>query len=408
MYPLSQLTFLLFVLLALFEKIWKYFQVKNFLHRSVPKSTLPLPSVSILQAILSGDPTLSECLEANLRQKTQYPIEFIWLVDEDDGEGLEICSQLANRNTKVAIRIVSAPVPDPNQNPKMVKLIAGAKIAHGEIICVLDDDTRIPDFGLEQCLLSLDQSNAGLAFGLPYYLSFQNTWSRLVAYFVNSHSLMTYIPYLRLIDPVTINGMFYAIRRDTLEAIGGFTGLEDTLADDFAIAQRIRQHGYKLIQTPLRHGISTYVTGPRHYFSLIQRWFIFPRESLMRHLQPYQLLIMYGLALLPMYIPWLALIWLPFISPILVFNFLSIYMTVHYLIFAQINRSYLGSASPWRWSWWVPILQWLLPVQLLAALFSPQRILWRGHLIQAQKGGELHIVQRRSNTPVNNRDTSGK
>src|SRR5207245_2299202 len=128
-------------------------------------------------------------------------------------------------------------------------------------------------------------------------------WSSLVSYFVDSHSLLTYIPYTVLTEPFTINGMFYAIRRDTLEAVGGFDGLQSALADDFAVAQRLREHGYRLAQTPLLHGISTHVTGPRHYLSLIQRWFIFPRESLMRHLAWRDRAVLYGFGLVPAIFP---------------------------------------------------------------------------------------------------------
>ena len=165
------------------------------------------------------------------------------------------------------------PPPAPDVNPKMLKLIEGAKLAHGGVLVVLDDDTRLPDGGLEQCLPYLRQPHVGLAFGLPYYVSFQNVWSSLIAYFVNSNSLLTYIPYLQLTKPFTINGMFYAIRREVFEQVGGFAGLEGFLADDFAIARRIQAHGYELAQTPLRHAISTHVAGASHYLSLMQRWF---------------------------------------------------------------------------------------------------------------------------------------
>src|SRR5260370_36617783 len=154
------------------------------------------------------------------------------------------------------------PAPGEGNNPKMVKLLEGARLALGDVLCVLDDDTQLPDNGLEQCLPYLDEPGVGLAFGLPYYINFSNLWSSLVSYFVDSHSLLTYIPYTTLTQPFTIHGMFYAIRRDTLEAIGGFDGLQSALADDFAVAQRLREHGYRLAQTPLLHGISTHVTGP--------------------------------------------------------------------------------------------------------------------------------------------------
>jgi ceramide glucosyltransferase len=215
-----------------------------------------------------------------------------------------------------------------------------------------------------------------------------------VAYFVNSHGLLTYIPYAALTEPVTINGMFYAIRRDAFDSIGGFDGLEHILADDFAIAQRMRAHGHGLAQTSLRHGISTSVASARQYFNLIQRWFIFPRESIMRHINTREKLIFYGVIVLPIFFPWLAVLvsaLSPAWWPLTVFYFLY-----SYLIFAHLNRAYLGSASPWIHSYWVTLLSILLPMQLLAALLAPQRIIWRGHVMQAEAGGKFKFVRRRS------------
>ena len=51
---------------------------------------------------------------------------------------------------------------------------------------------------------------------------------------------------------------------------------------------------------------------------------------------------------------------------------------------------------PWRWSWLVPLLKVVFPLQLLAALLAPQRIRWRGHLMEAQPGGSVRIVERRA------------
>ena len=47
----------------------------------------------------------------------------------------------------------------------------------------------------------LDQPSIGLAFGLPYYCSFETLWSSLVSLFVNDQSLLTYIPYTALTEP---------------------------------------------------------------------------------------------------------------------------------------------------------------------------------------------------------------
>ena len=385
---------IIFLLLLIFsERIIKHVLVMRFLGRPIPLEKTVVGIVSILQPILSGDPSLADGLEQNLLVKTRYPLEFLWLVDEDDDEAQRICRGLIERHPQKRCRLVLLPPPGVRQNPKMVKLIAGAELAQGDVLCVLDDDTRLPDYGLESCIPFLDQPGVGLAFGLPYYVSFGSFWSRLVAYFVNSHSLMTYIPYAMLSRPVTINGMFYAIRRIVLDKIGGFEGLENILADDFAVAQRLRRHGYALAQTPLRHSISTWVGSPRSYFNLIQRWFIFPRESMMRHLKGSEQVMFYGLALLPVVFPWLVL-GLGFLDPTFWLAVL-LYFIYDYLIFAHFNLDYLNKASPWKHSYAVPLIALLLPLQILAAVLSPQRITWRGHSMQAEAGGGFKFVRRR-------------
>jgi ceramide glucosyltransferase len=388
---------LLVALLMLGEKIWRHVMVVRFFRRSSP----PLPSdrcprVSLLQPILSGDPWLPVCLEANLRLRSRCPIEYVWLVDTDDPEGERICRDLIARYPDRDVRLALLPPAPDRCSPKMVKLIAGIEQARGEVLCVLDDDTVLPDEGLECCLAHLERPGVGLAFGLPYYASFDNAWSSLVACFVNSHSLLTYVPYTCLIEPFTINGMFFATRREVLETVGGLRGLESHLMDDFAIAQRFRAHGYRLAQTPLRHAIRTHVTGPDHYLSLLQRWLIFPRETVMKALPLRDLIVVYGFgiaaSLFPLLLAVYLLLWPSWPGAL----YGATYFAYSFAVFAHFNVAYLQRATPWRRSWGVPLIQILLPLQLLIALLLPQRVVWRGHLIQIEPGGGFHFVRRRS------------
>lgn len=381
--------------LMLAERLLKHLAVARFFRRPPPAPARPPALVSILQPILSGDPALAECLGRNLDARTGYGREFIWLVDADDAAARAICAGVAAGRPEVSVRVVELPPPAPEHNPKLVKLVAGAAVARGEVLCVLDDDTVLPDGGLEQCLPYLDRPGVGLAFGLPYYVSFDNLWSSLVSCFVDSSSLMTYIPFAAVSDPVTINGMFYALRRETLDAVGGFVGLERVVADDFAVAGRLRAHGYRLAQTPLRHAIRTTVRGPRHYAGLIQRWLIFPRESLMRHLAPRELALFYGLVVAPAFFPWLALA-APALRPGRAGRALAAaYFALSFAIFARHNRAYLGGAVPPARALLVPLVQLLLPAQMLAALAAPRRITWRGHVLRIERGGNLRLVRRR-------------
>ena len=383
-------------LVTLFERAWKHWMVVRFFRRPLPQPASDPQLVSILQPVLSGDPTLSTCLERSLQLKSRYQLEYIWIADRDDPAGQQICQELTARYPACSVRLLTEPPAAEDQNPKIAKLIAGVKVAHGEVLCVLDDDTMLPDYGLESCLPFLDQPGVGLAFGLPYYVNFSDPWSTMVSTFVNSNSLLTYIPYTTLATPFTINGMFYAIGRTVLEEVGGFEAIENLFADDFAVARLLRTHGYRLAQTPLLHGISTQVKGARHYLSLIQRWFVLPRESLLRYLNWYEHLLIYGLGLVPALFPLLLLIALCIWPSPLTLAYTLLYLGYTFAIFLHLNTRYLRKASPRSKAWWVPIIQIIFPIQLLAALLSPQRINWRGNIVQVQPGGRFRYLRRRA------------
>ncbi|NES87428.1 MAG: glycosyltransferase, partial [Moorea sp. SIO2B7] len=185
--------FCLLGLLFLGERIGKYLLINYFFRQpsSTTKESLKPEElqVSILQPILSGDPTLWDCLSRNLEMKTCYTTEFLWLIDDDDAVAHLGCRQLIEQYPDANVRLISLPPPLDEISPKTFKLIEGLKEANGDIIAVLDDDTILPDGGLEQCLPFLEQPEVGVAFGLPYYLNFSNLWSTLVSCVVNGNSL---------------------------------------------------------------------------------------------------------------------------------------------------------------------------------------------------------------------------
>jgi len=386
------------VLLAL-ERLWRHACIVRFFQRPVPPppdATAPRPLVSILQPILSGDPTMPRCLERSLFSETAYPVEFVYLVDEDDTEARRLCEDLTARSRpERRVTTLLLPPPGPGQNPKMVKLIAGAEAARGDVLCVLDDDTTLPDFGLEQCLPFLEDPKAGVAFGLPYYAHFGNLWSTLVAAFVNATSLATYVPYAALTPPVTINGMFYAVRRDVLASVGGFAGLEETLADDFAVARRFREHGLRLIQTPLRHAVRTHIRDGRHYRTLMHRWFTFPRESVLRHVSPWERAVVLALGGAGNVLPLVLVLLAAAAGTAEAWAAVAAFFALDLGLIAWRSRAYLGGATPAHGLLLTPLVLLVLPLQMLTALLAPrQRIVWRGIVMEVEKGGGFRFVRR--------------
>jgi ceramide glucosyltransferase len=386
-------------IVILAERVIKWILIQQFFQRAKLESESVLPNesyrISILQPILSGDPTLWDCLGHNLALNTSYQLEFIWLIDENDPVAQEGCRQLIETYPDVSVKLISLP-PSPNQiSPKMFKLIAGLKEATGNIIAVLDDDTMLPNQAFDQCLPYLEKPEIGVAFGLPYYVNFSNFWSTLVSSVVNGNNLLTYIPYTYIINPFTINGMFFVIKREVLEKVNGFTDLDKFIVDDYAIAQHFRQQGYQLAQTPVCHGISTQIQDYTHYFNLITRWFIFPQASILKYSSIPELIVFYLMAFLPTMFPFIVFLYSLLFPSVSALIYGLIYFGLNYAILTYFNQNYLRNATPKTQIVVLILVQILLPIQIIITLFMPRKINWRGNIMQLTEDGGFEFIQRR-------------
>ncbi len=226
---------------------------------------------TLLQAIRSGDEHLEATLEHNVRELPAAA--FVWLIDEGDIGAAAACDAIAARHPAREIRILVCPDAPATQNPKLFKLARAEEIVRTGIILVVDDDTMLTGDGYEALLAALDTH--ALSTGLPSYESGSDLPSALVEQFVDNNAALAYLSACALAPPITINGMCYALRRETLAAIGGFGAYVSWLPDDLAIANAIRTHGGTIHQTPYAHVIRTTVRDFAHYVALMHRWFLF-------------------------------------------------------------------------------------------------------------------------------------
>lgn len=231
----------------------------------------PGRDVTVLQAILSGDPRLPDVLADNLRVLPQA--RFLWLVDADDPVAQQICRALAVTHAPVRVDVLEVAAPPPHLNPKLWKLEAARAACDSDVLLVLDDDTRMPAATLAALTAALDQH--ALATSLPSYVATGGWPTRLLSQFVANNAATTYLPLVPWLAPITINGMAYALRRDTLEAMGGFAPLLTHLTDDLAVAGRVRRRGGRIFQSSQPHLVETTVRDATHYRQLMHRWFVF-------------------------------------------------------------------------------------------------------------------------------------
>ena len=228
-------------------------------------------AVSICQPILSGDPDLECALESTLLAVPEAA--YIWLVDDTDSVATEIAARLTRRHPTHRIQTIFLPQPAQGINPKLFKLEAALRNACAGILIVLDDDTRLLRRGFEALCDALERCE--LSTGLPFYRDADNFHGRLLAQFVNNNSALTYLPLLPVSEPVSINGMCYAVKTSTLLELGGFTPILRHLTDDLAVADLVRTGGGRIIQTPFPQEVATTVNSLSRYISQMHRWYVF-------------------------------------------------------------------------------------------------------------------------------------
>lgn len=236
-----------------------------------PRLRTEISPVAVCQAILSGDPDLQDALESNLASAPQA--RFVWLIDDDDEEAGRLVTELAGRHCGRDIRILSSPPPPEGINPKLFKLERARDAVSGGIFLVLDDDTRLGPSSVGALIDALDRCE--LATGLPFYRDGGNLFGRLLGQFVNNNSALTYLPLLPFVRPVSINGMCYALKTEHLARLGGFDAIMRHLTDDLAVAERVRDAGGRIIQTPFPQEVATTLDSLPRYMAQMHRWYLF-------------------------------------------------------------------------------------------------------------------------------------
>lgn len=238
-----------------------------------PPPLIPPNTLTIAQAILSGDPLLESRLETNLNALKGQP--FRWLIDEDDTEAQRIAAKLQRPNLHVKL---CPPCPE-STNPKLWKLQAAAQLVKTPFFAVVDDDTTLSESSAA-ALIEAAKSHT-VATGLPCYLS-RSFSSGLLAQFVNNNSIFTYLGTSRLLPPFTLNGMGYVMRTEELERIDYFKPILNELTDDLALATLVLKLGGTIHQSAAPMQVQTGVRNLKHYWQMMHRWYVFTLLLLQR------------------------------------------------------------------------------------------------------------------------------
>jgi ceramide glucosyltransferase len=170
-------------------------------------------------------------------------------VQTSSDPAIEVVQRLQARFRDVPIRI-HIDARQHGYNRKVSNLLNMLPLARFETLIMCDSDVEASPGYLTEIVATLEQPNVGAVTFLYHGIARESVSSRLAALAINTHFLPQVVAALRLRLTQPCLGPTIAIRRRTLDEIGGLHAFADVLAEDHAIGQAVCDAGLKVAFAP--------------------------------------------------------------------------------------------------------------------------------------------------------------
>jgi ceramide glucosyltransferase len=198
--------------------------------------------VTILKPLYGEEPRLAECLASFCVQDYSAPVQIVaGLHDGADG-ALPVASRVKARFPDIDIAVAVDGAAH-GTNAKISNLINMQGAASHDILIAADSDILAPPDYLRNVVGLLQKPGAGAVTVLYTGEAAGPVWSKFASLGVNTHFLPNVLVGLALGLAKPCFGSTIALRRKTLEAIGGFEAFANQLADDYAMGAAVRKLG---------------------------------------------------------------------------------------------------------------------------------------------------------------------
>ncbi|NYH20254.1 ceramide glucosyltransferase [Paraburkholderia bryophila] len=251
--------------------------------------------VSVLKPLCGAEPRLYENLRTFCDQRHGH-FQLVLGVSSPDDPAIAVVRRLQAAYPKHDIEL-AIDTRVHGTNLKVSNLINMAEHARYDVIVIADSDIAVEADYLDTVAAPLADPRVGVVTCLYVAQGVGGFWPRLGALFINEW----FAPSVRVAHAAGSRrfgfGATLALRRATLERIGGFAALKNCLADDYWLAEHVRALGLPTVLS--RVMVATDVIEPT-FAALWQR------ET--RWLRTIRSVNLFGFAALPITFtsPWLA------------------------------------------------------------------------------------------------------
>ncbi len=212
-----------------------------------------LPPVTVLKPLHGVEPGLPARLAAFCRQESNAPVQVLCGAQDHASPAVAAVRGLKADFPDAAIELAIDPRSH-GVNRKVSNLINLMPRARHDTLVLSDSDIVVGPGYLRALTALLGSPRVGAVTCLYHGISGEGLWTRLSALAINSQFLPQAVTAVSLGLAKPCCGATIALRRSTLDRIGGFVAFADVLADDHAIGLAVRSAGYDVVTAPFLVG----------------------------------------------------------------------------------------------------------------------------------------------------------
>ena len=320
-----------------------------------------MPAVTILKPLCGAEHGLYERLRSFCEQR--YPdFQIVFGVRDPSDPALTAVRQLQRDFPALDLEVAA----DPSQhgtNAKVSNLINMMPHARHDYLVIADSDVQVPRDYLERVIAPLADEGVGIVT-CPYRgVPRPGLWSLLGSMFVNEWFMPSVRVAALLGSRELAFGATIALRRESLERIGGFAALANRLADDYALGELTRQRGLTTVLSGLEVETSVDEAGAGDLLRHVLRWL-----RTIRAVRP----VGYALSGITFGLPVAILGTALARGTALAVALLAVTAAARVMIDSAPRRS----CSPWMQLWVIPLAD-LLAFALWCWSFATREVEWR-------------------------------
>ncbi len=357
--------------------------VRRFM-RTAPAALRAWPAVTIMKPLHGPEALLTEALETFFRQ--DYPaLQLVFGVQRADDPAAAVVQLLCSRYPHVDATLVIDPALH-GANGKISNLINMLPAAKHPVLVISDSDMHVaPDY-VRQVAAALAAPGTGLVTSLYVgRAALPGLASALGAAYINqifaSGAVMA-----RTLGRQDCLGATMALRRSTLQRIGGFEALAAYVADDGVLGRLVHATGQRVAMAATVPATTVAEPGLGALFHHELRWArtiraMAPAAFLLSAVQFPVFWAMLAVALVPHHI-WPA-------------GILTLAVLVRAVSGRLIERALGATVTP---LWLVPLRD-MLSIVVMAASLGGRKVAWRGQLLSTAPDRALVTREQRFAVP---------